>query len=61
MHDELSDSDLAGLLQGITDNGIALVGLVTIGHEVVGLLPISAIDLDLIDEAHYVDSAWPQV
>ena len=56
MHDELADSDLAGLLQRIADNGIALVGLVAIGHEIVGLLPISAVDLGLIHEAHYVDS-----
>ena len=36
-------------------DGIALVGLVPIRHEVVGLLPIASVYLLLVHEAHHVD------
>ena len=55
MHDELADSDLACLLQRIADHGIALVGVIAVGHEVIGLLPIATVDLGLVHEAHHVD------
>ena len=42
MHDELANSDLARLLEGIADNAVALLGLVAIRDEVIGLLPIAA-------------------
>jgi hypothetical protein len=53
VHDELVD--LAGLLKRIADNRIALVGLITIRHEVIGLLKIAAVDLGLVNETHHVD------
>ena len=56
MHDELPDGDLTTLLERVTDDCIALVGLIAIGHKVVGFLVIAAVDLGLVNEAHHVDS-----
>ena len=39
-------------------DGIALVSLITIGNEVIGLLPIAAVDLVLVYEAHHVDGVF---
>ena len=55
MHYHLPDSDLAGLFQSITDDRIGLVGLVPIGQKIVGLFVVTAVDLDLVNEAHHVD------
>ena len=54
-HDELANGDLAGLGQGSGHDGIALVRLVTVWHEILGLLPITTIDVVLIDELLHVD------
>ena len=55
MHDELTHGNLAGLFQSITDDRIGLVGLVPIGQKIVGLFVVTAVDLDLVNEAHHVD------
>ena len=55
VHDELADGDLAGLLYCLANDGIALVRLITVGREVIGLLPIAAIDLSFVNKAHHVD------
>ena len=54
-HDELTDGHLARLLQGLANDGVALVGIVAVWHQVIGLLEIACIDLDLVDEANHVD------
>ena len=55
-HDHLANGYLLGLLQGFADDGVTLIGIVTVRREIVGLLPIAAIDLGGVHEAHHVDS-----
>jgi hypothetical protein len=47
MHNELANGDLTRLLQSIADHGIALISIITIRDEIIGLLPIAAVDLGL--------------
>jgi hypothetical protein len=39
-------------------DGITLVSLIAIGNEVIGLLPITAINLTLVYEPHHVDGVF---
>src|SRR6476469_1391140 len=55
-HDHLANGNLPGLLQGFADDGVTLIGIVTVLREIVGLLPIAAINLGGVHETHHVDS-----
>jgi len=55
VHHQLADCNLAGLLQRLADDRIALVRIISVGGEVIGLLPKAAVDLGFVDEAHHVD------
>ena len=53
--DELPDADLVGLVQRLHHDGVAFLGGIAIGKEVIGLLEIAGVDRRRIDEAHELD------
>ena len=53
--DELADPDLAGVLQCLLDDDIALVGHIAVGKKIVRRLVIAHVDVVLVDKTDELD------